>query len=421
MNSWTYQPLEKLTSLIKDGSHGTHQDVSEGVPFLSAKDVRDGYLRIPSDCRRISELDYASIHKNYEISAGDVLLTIVGTIGRCCLIKGSEPRFSIQRSVAVIRAANVVPEYLFQYFQSAEFQTNLTDVTNASAQGGVYLGSLSKCPVKLPVSKPEQAKIAEILSTVDRAIKQTEAAIAKQQHIKTGLMQDLLTRGIDEEGNLRSEDTHKFKDSVLGRIPEEWDPSNLGVMAKFNSGYAFKNEELTEDGWRVVRISNLHKPDFPYWHYSGPIKETWKIKAGDILFSWAGVAKSIDCICYNGPDALMNQHIYNLIFETDLVKRFVYYFLQQYLPVLRTEIEGGAGQLHLTKAKIQGIGIPEIIGTELKRIVTVLEQNEELISGNMNRLAKLHRLKTGLMQDLLTGNRRVTAMLTNITGESNDH
>ena len=63
----------------------------------------------------------------------------------------------------------------------------------------------------------EQSKIAEVLSTVDRAIKQSETLIAKQQRIKTGLMQDLLTRGIDEHGNLRSEQTHKFKDSPLGR------------------------------------------------------------------------------------------------------------------------------------------------------------------------------------------------------------
>ena len=85
--------------------------------------------------------------------------------------------------------------------------------------------------VHCPVSKPEQTKIAEILSTVDRAIEQTEALIAKQQRIKTGLMQDLLTRGIDEHGNLRSEQTHQFKDSPLGRIPVEWEVRELGTVA----------------------------------------------------------------------------------------------------------------------------------------------------------------------------------------------
>ena len=77
---------------------------------------------------------------------------------------------------------------------------------------------------KLP-SSPEQNKIAEILSTVDQAIEQTEALIAKQQRIKIGLTQDLLTRGIDKDGSLRSEDTHEFKDS-----PTWADSGGVGVQ-----------------------------------------------------------------------------------------------------------------------------------------------------------------------------------------------
>ena len=91
---------------------------------------------------------------------------------------------------------------------------------------------------KVPaIAKLEQTKIAEILSTVDQAIEQTEALTAKQQRIKTGLMQDLLTRGIDENGNLRSEETHEFKDSPLGRIPVEWDVKRLGIALRRICGF----------------------------------------------------------------------------------------------------------------------------------------------------------------------------------------
>jgi len=104
--------------------------------------------------------------------------------------------------------------------------------------------------------KPEQTKIAEVLSTVDRAIEQTEALIAKQQHIKTGLMQDLLTKGIDEHGNLRDEATHEFKDSPLGRIPVEWgvvdiQSSLANVDTPMRSGpvgSALLKEELVASG-----------------------------------------------------------------------------------------------------------------------------------------------------------------------------
>ena len=61
--------------------------------------------------------------------------------------------------------------------------------------------------------------------------------IAKQQRIKTGLMQDLLTHGIDENGNLRSEETHEFKDSPLGRIPVAWDVKSLGFALRESCGF----------------------------------------------------------------------------------------------------------------------------------------------------------------------------------------
>ncbi|MFM6396586.1 restriction endonuclease subunit S, partial [Planktothrix sp.] len=68
--------------------------------------------------------------------------------------------------------------------------------------------ALAKVEIPFLENYEEQEQIAAVLSTIDRAIEQTEAIIAKQQRIKTGLMQDLLTKGIDENGNIRSEETH---------------------------------------------------------------------------------------------------------------------------------------------------------------------------------------------------------------------
>ncbi|MFN9025219.1 MAG: restriction endonuclease subunit S, partial [Akkermansiaceae bacterium] len=121
--------------------------------------------------------------------------------------------------------------------------------------------------ISLPSSKPEQTKIAEILSTVDRAIDQTEALIAKQQRLKTGLMQDLLTRGIDEHGNLRSEQTHKFKDSPLGRIPVEWEFTNFGRVLSQSGGHIqtgpfgsqLHSDEYVSEGVPVVMPQDINR------------------------------------------------------------------------------------------------------------------------------------------------------------------
>ena len=120
--------------------------------------------------------------------------------------------------------------YLAKQLSTSQVTRYFSLHASGSTRYGLPVGAIESLEIPTP-PVPEQTKIAEILSTVDRAIEQTEALIAKQQRLKTGLMQDLLTRGIDQHGNLRSEQTHKFKDSQLGRIPVEWEVVSLQSMA----------------------------------------------------------------------------------------------------------------------------------------------------------------------------------------------
>src|SRR5690606_16610143 len=88
---------------------------------------------------------------------------------------------------------------------------------------------LKAVPTKVP-PLPEQQKIAEILDTVDEAIRKTDQIIAKLKQVKQGLLHDLLTRGIDDNGELRDPERHpeQFKDSPLGRLPKAWEVTTLG-------------------------------------------------------------------------------------------------------------------------------------------------------------------------------------------------
>jgi type I restriction enzyme S subunit len=80
--------------------------------------------------------------------------------------------------------------------------------------------------------KPEQDFIAAVLDTVDEAIAKTEAVIAKLKQVRAGLLHDLLTRGLDEHGQLRDPIVHpeQFQDSLLGQIPREWSCEVLGGL-----------------------------------------------------------------------------------------------------------------------------------------------------------------------------------------------
>jgi type I restriction enzyme S subunit len=422
LDGWSHCSLDGLTSLIKDGTHGTHQDVADAVPLLSAKDVRDGTLVIPDDCRRISERDYNVIHKRYSIAKGDILLTIVGTIGRCCHITGSEPRFTIQRSVAVIRPKKIASEYLYHYLGSDPFQRSLADSTSASAQGGVYLTSLAQCSVRYPASSIEQTKIAEILSVVDQAIEQAEALIAKQQRVMTGLMQDLLTRGIDQHGNIRSEKTHIFNESLLGRVPKEWQVNELGRVAEFvTSGSRGWAQYYSTQGPIFLRIGNLTREHInlrleDIVRVNPPPSSEGKrtsVKTGDLLISITADLGVIGVIPEGFGDAYVNQHIALVrILAPKTDPRFVGWFLSGRGGQAQFEkLNESGAKAGLNLPTIRGLLVPVMDRSEQTRIAQVLDASARQVDDSLVQLNKFRSLKRALMQDLLTGKTRVTPLL----------
>lgn len=188
---WKKERLGDISD-IKDGTHGTFQRVDRGYPLLSAKNVYNNHLDIAENESLISSEDYYSIIANGFPRKGDILLSCVGTIGRCCIYSGM-PKVAFQRSVAFIRVKECVARYILQYMQSENANKQLLNSANASAQAGVYLGAISDIEVYMPCCVKEQQAIAQVLSDMDSEIEQQEKKLAKYQQIKQGMMQELLT------------------------------------------------------------------------------------------------------------------------------------------------------------------------------------------------------------------------------------
>ena len=128
----------------------------------------------------------------------------------------------------------------FLYYSLKGRESKIMGLRVGSGLPNIQQKAIKAFEIKYPESKPEQTRIAEILSTADEAIAHTESLIAKYQRIKTGLMQDLLTKGIDENGNIRSKETHKFVVKNGIEVPEEWGVVKLGnVCSKIQDGTHF--------------------------------------------------------------------------------------------------------------------------------------------------------------------------------------
>lgn len=115
--------------------------------------------------------------------------------------------------------------FLAKQLGSKQTATYFAQLANGSTRYGLSSSAIANTPIPL-APLPQQRRIAEVLSTLDETIEQTEALIAKMQQVKAGLMHDLFTRGVTPDGRLRptrEQAPDLYKESLLGWIPKEWE------------------------------------------------------------------------------------------------------------------------------------------------------------------------------------------------------
>jgi len=245
---------------------------------------------------------------------------------------------------------------------------------------------------------PEQQKIAEIFETIDNAIEKTDKIIEKYKRIKQGLMQDLLTKGIDENGNIRNEKTHKFKDSPLVRIPEEWEVVRLGEMGEIIYGERLNEYEYFEDGSSIV------------YGTTGIIARTEKyIDVGEaIILPRKGSINNKFYVKEGQKFFVIDTAFYVKFTKTEVYVKYIYYFLHQVNFELLNEATGIPS---LNRENLKNILIPLPPLPEQQRIAEILSQIDKTIEKEEQYKEKLKRLKQGLMGDLLTGKVRVNHLV----------
>jgi len=148
--NWTSKSLEDIMNSIRDGTHNPPKRTAEGVPLLSARNIQNGYIDWEKKYSKISRSDFNEITKNNSIVEQDILLTIVGTLGRSCVVRISKS-FTVQRSVAILKPK---PEtfslFVKHYFDTSQFQNDLKRNARGIAQVGVYLNILKKFLIPFP-------------------------------------------------------------------------------------------------------------------------------------------------------------------------------------------------------------------------------------------------------------------------------
>jgi len=347
----------------------------------------------------------------YLYDGESIILGRKGTIGR---VHFADKRFwTIDTAYYLNDFKGTVPKWLYYFLCNVD----LRSLNEATGVPSLSRDLLYKISVPTPPSG-EQAKIAEVLSAVDQAIEQTEALIAKQQRIKTGLMQDLLTRGIDEHGNLRSELSHEFRDSPVGRIPVAWTMSSVGAEFEIQLGKMLSQESRLSRSplpylgnknvqWDHVDLTNLERMDFDKGE-----REKFRLKPDDILVCEGGEVGRTCLWREEIEECFYQKAIHRLRPKRDyLPSLFPTYMKWAVRNGLLSDFTSQSSIAHLTKGKLKGVPIQVPPISEQVRISETIEALDRQIANHVQQLAKLISLKDGLMQDLLTGKRRVTVLL----------
>lgn len=280
-------------------------------------------------------------------------------------------------------------------------------------------------PIQVPVPPlPEQQETATILSTVDDVIEKTRAQIDKLKDLKTGMMQELLTKGIGPGGVPHTE----FKDSPVGRIPVGWrvvKVNELQSKAKYSCVGGPFGSDLTSKNYvdeiavPVIRGANLPL-DFRKFIDDGFVyvseeKADSLIRnmayPGDFVFTQRGTMGQVGLIPLNArfERYVVSQSQMKLTVDESFVDReFLYQFFLSDKFLKELDLQTIAtGLPHINLGILKSFYVPLPGEIEQKKIGELLSSMDVQTSRYSEKLEKYEKLKKALMQDLLTGKVRV--------------
>lgn len=413
-DGWELKSLNSFVKLITKGSTPTSYGYyfqENGINFIKAESIN-----------KFGEIDYEKLQfidnetneflKRSQLQENDLVFSIAGVLGRVAILKKETLPANTNQALAIIRLKDKSIKYLYYFLQSEYILLQIKSLNVQMAQANLSLENLNNFNILIPKEKKEQEKIAKILSTLDTAIESTQKLIDKEKNTKKGLMNDLLQNGIDKNGKIRTPKTHKYKDSELGPIPEEWEVVNLKKIGNVITG----NTPSTDvEEYYNGNIPFIGPIDFRGQKY---ILNTEKTLTFEGLNNSREIPKnSILTVCIGstiGKIALSitkcctNQQVNTLICNKEYFHEFIYYLMKHFL-LKQLNIEAGLQAVPIVnKSSFEKLILPCSLDLEeQKQIAKILNIQDKKIEKEEENLAKLKELKKGLMSDLLSGKVRV--------------
>lgn len=383
---WQTSSIGDLCKKVTDGSHNPPKASETGLPMLSAKNINNGSIVFSETHRIISEAEFWEENKRTSIESGDVLLTIVGTLGRTAVVPQDFTPFTLQRSVAVLSTSELEPSYFRYALENREFQIQIHENSKGTAQKGIYLNALKKLTINI-APKNEQKIIAEKLDTLLAQVDSTKARLEQIPQILKRFRQSVIVAAVSGKLTKELHKINKFKLTELNiSIPSLWKVSEIGQFADVKGGKRLpKGESLIAEntGFPYIRAGQLKNgtvlPEGQLYleeHIQKSISK-YIVSSGDLYITIVGACigdAGIIPDIYNNANLTenaakicnLNKNIFNKFFSLWLRSSY----LQD---IINSEIKSGAqGKLALARIKSLPLILPPL--EEQHEIVRRVEQ-----------------------------------------------
>lgn len=304
--NWTISKLKKVTEILTCGYASTPEYFDDGVPFLSAQNVKNDKLDLLK-YNKISRELHNQLTKYKKPRKGDILQVRVGaTIGNTCIVE-DDFDFSIYVSLSHIRVTSEMHNYYLYYILSSG--TFINEALNKTYQGGgvgnLNVGQLKEMYIPVP-EKKLQEQIASYLNKkcikIDQTIEKEKQVIEKLKGYKQSIITEAVTKGLNPKVPM--------KDSVIewiGDIPEHWEIKRLRYIASCQNGIS-KSAEYFGTGFPFVSYGDVYRNiELPNTieglaESSESDRKIYSVEKGDIFFT--RTSETIEeigliCVCKN--------------------------------------------------------------------------------------------------------------------------
>ncbi|MDZ4350535.1 MAG: restriction endonuclease subunit S [Xanthomonadaceae bacterium] len=332
-------------------------------------------------------------HKSCAVKPGDLLMTMMGTIGRVYRVPEGAPEGIINPRLVRIAfdTSRILPEYAEVAFEQPPLQRLLNRRSHGGTMQGLNMEALASIRLLLPPI-PVQREIAEIMRTWDSAVRKTEQLIAAKERHYSHELSRLISRGQHPHAHVGS-----FAEEVSASNPSRaWRTVALSDIASIWKGQQLNKDAMVEDG--------------AYYALNGGIKPSgrtteWNCEADTITISEGG--NSCGFVSYNRERFWCGGHCYAL---RKLAKGVDAHYLFHFLKGKQTRVMAlrvGSGLPNIQKSDIEAFPVilPDLFTqSAIARYLNALREEIHLLSQSV---ATLKTQKRGLMQKLLTGQWRM--------------